>query len=28
LVIYTGKEIPKIGDLSDQMQKLLRKHID
>ncbi len=28
LVIYTGKEIPKIGDLSDQMQKLLRKYID
>ena len=28
LVIYTGKEIPKNGDLSDQMQKLLRKYID
>jgi len=27
LVIYTGKEIPKIGDLSDQMQKLFRKYI-
>ena len=27
LVIYNGKEIPKIGDLSDQMQKLFRKHI-
>ena len=25
LVIYTGKEIPKIGVLSDQMQKLFRK---
>ena len=27
LVIYTGKEIPKIGDLSYQMQKLFRKYI-
>ena len=27
LVIYTGKEIPKIGVLSDQMQKLFRKYI-
>lgn len=27
LVIYTGKEIPKIGVLSDQMQKLFRKHV-
>ena len=26
-VIYTGKEIPKIGVLSDQMQKLFRKYI-
>jgi len=27
LVVYTGKEIPKIGVLSDQMQKLFRKYI-
>ena len=27
LVIYTGKEIPKIGVLSSQMQKLFRKYI-
>ena len=27
LVIYTGKEIPKIGVLSDQMQKLFRKYV-
>ena len=27
LVIYTGKEIPKNGVLSDQMQKLFRKHV-
>ena len=27
LVIYTGKEIPKIGALSNQMQKLFRKYI-
>jgi len=27
LIIYTGKKIPEIGVLSDQMQKLFRKYI-
>jgi hypothetical protein len=27
LVMYTGKEIPEIGVLSDQMQKLFRKYM-